>query len=451
LPLYLLFWVCDYIYVPDKKFEFLAYRLFTALVAYQTLLLSRRLKSYIGQQANVAFLMFVAALFISIMAYRAEGMSSPYYAGLNLVSIAALAFFPWSKAFYFINPIIIYAPFYLLAIFVAPADRNWQAMAINSFFVFSTILISILTRLFNEKLRTEEIKSRMALNQEVTNRDKIIEIKSKEAIDLGLLSQQFSPQVVNSIKSGEIKITDGIKRNKICAMFIDIVNSTERVVRIDQEKVNKVITMFLEDTTKYLLKYDITIDKFLGDGIFAFSNAPIKYDDYADRCLKASWEILAAIRERSFEYEKNWHQKLEIRIGISVGYANIGFYGPRKHFHSYTAIGPAVNLSSRLCGAGPVDGVVVDHDLMDALRDKEQFKFEFVGDLKLKGFESDIIKCYQLKDIVTQGDTVGLHECPTCSTIMYLDNDDSGFFVFKCRGCGNVAGQPNRPTIIKAA
>jgi adenylate cyclase len=438
--------------VPDKRLEFLGYRVFTAMVAYQTLLLSRRIKSYNGQQANVAFLMSICALFISVMAYRAEGMSSPYYAGLNLVAIASLAFFPWSKAFYFINPILIYAPFYLLALFASPANQNWKSLAINSFFIFSTIVISIITRLFNEKLRTEEIKSRMALNQEVTNRDKIIAVKSKEAIDLGHLSQQFSPQVVNSIKSGEIKITDGVKRTKICAMFIDIVNSTERVVRIDQEKVNRVITMFLEDTTKYLLKYDITIDKFLGDGIFAFSNAPISYNDYADRCLRAGWEILAAIQERSFEYEKNWHQKLEIRIGISVGYANIGFYGPRKHFHSYTAIGPAVNLSSRLCGAGPVDGIIVDHDVIEALRDREHFKFEALGDLKLKGFESDIIKCYQMKDLITQGNTEGLHECPTCTTIMYLDNDANGFFVFKCRSCGSVAGQPeSQASALKAA
>lgn len=449
LPLYLVFWLCDIIYAPELKYEFLVYRIITAVVAITVYFTSNKIKSYLGQQINVSVMIAVMASFITIMAFRTEGIASPYYAGLNLVAVGTLCFFPSSRLFYFLNPFLVYGPYYLLSLLSIKNTEDLKTLGIHSFFVVGTIVISFVIRHFNEKLRTEEIKSRIALHLEVTNRDKIIEIKSKEAIDLGHLSQQFSPQVVNSIKSGEIKITDGIKRSKICAMFIDIVNSTERVVRIDQEKVNKVITMFLEDTTKYLLKYDITIDKFLGDGIFAFSNAPVKHDDYADRCLKAAWEILAAIRERSFDYEKNWHQKLEIRVGLSVGYANIGFYGPRKHFHSYTALGPAVNLSSRLCAAGPVDGIIVDQDVIDALKHKDQFKFDLVGDLKLKGFESDIIRCYRVKDMVAPGETEGLHECPTCSTIMYLDTDPNGIFIFKCRSCGAIAGNQFLDNLIK--
>src|SRR5690606_16230039 len=146
------------------------------------------------------------------------------------------------------------------------------------------------------------------------------------------LSSQFSPQVVEAIKNKKINVSSGVRRAKICAMFIDIVNSTERVTRVDKEKVHNVISQFMDDTIKILLKYDLTIDKFLGDGVLAFSNDPVSYPDFIERTVNAAFEVREKIKDRAEFYENNWLSEFQVKTGIAVGYANVGFYGSERYF-----------------------------------------------------------------------------------------------------------------------
>lgn len=439
IPLYLVFWICDLIYMPDLKYEFLGLRLAVIPLCFGVRHFAKNITDYFRIQVLCLFFIGTLALYINAMIFLIGTPETPYYAGLNLVAVGTLAFIPWSKRFYLATVFFIFAPYLIYGTYWWLTHGSYISFFISLFFITGTITISFVMRFFNEALMEKDVKSRVALENEINNRDIIIKAKADEAVKLAYLSNQFSPQVVESIKSGKIDLNQGVHRSLICAIFIDIVNSTERVSRIDKDKTHKVITRFMDDVMGVLLKYDITIDKFLGDGILAFSNDPIKYDDFVERALRAAFEIRERIRLSSEYYIRYWMNELSIKVGIAAGYANVGFYGSEKHFRSYTAIGPVINMANRLCSIASPNQIIVDSDVVENCRGLTDFHFTSMGPQKIKGFESDLITIYEATSTGTINFVAkDIPECPTCKVILHLANDEKGHFVFKCRSCGYI-------------
>ena len=438
MPLYMAFWLCDLLYAPQFKWLFLIFRLFILLICNTVYRQIRRDISYEKGLKIALSLQFAMSFFITVMVFLTEGPRSPYYAGLNLVCVAMLAFIPWSRFFYFYAVAANYGLYYVGCLVLCHNILDYKSLAISSFFITGTVLISLVIRHFNTDIRAREFLSKIALEEEVASRDKVISEKTRESLKLAQLGSQFSPQVVHSIRSGLVTLEGAIHRSNICAIFIDIVRSTERILRIDQNDIKIVIGMFMEDTMKVLLKYDITIDKFLGDGVLAFSNDPVKHDDYIERTVNAAIEIRERIRGRNDKYLERWLSNFEVRIGLSVGFANVGFYGSEKFFRSYTAIGPVINLASRLCSTAEPNQILIPSDIANKL-DRNTFTLLPLGNKVLKGFESDIIKVFEVNsssDLTPTADDI--FECPQCKSIMHIDRDKSGIFVFKCRNCNYV-------------
>lgn len=438
LPLYFVFWLADLIYAPELKWEFLALRSTVIPISFLCMYLVKKVNS--ADKMEYVALMYVAGVSIpiAVMGIMVDGASTPYYAGLNLIAVGGLSFLPFSKRSFILGILATYLPFFSLSFFFTEDIMSFRLLLLNSFFMVGTVIICFLIRHFNERLRVSEIQSKFDLQDAINNRDRVIKTKTEEGIKLQALSNQFSPQVVHAIRSGEIDLEGRVHRSRICSIFIDIVNSTDRVVRIDKDSVDKVISMFMEDTIKTLLKYDITVDKFLGDGILAFSNDPIKYSDYVERVCLASQEIIQRIQSRKEEYEDYWMKEMEVCIGIAIGFANVGFYGSDRYFKAYTAIGPVVNMASRLCSEALPNQILMSKDVVNEI-DSMKFETEFIGKKNLKGFSDDVIKVYELK-ISDQLDkkSTKVYDCPKCDNILHLATSPEGFYTFKCRSCGFV-------------
>ena len=438
IPLFTVFWACDLIYVPALKWPFLAIRLLIVPVCLLVHRLSKQAKT--SAQAQSLAMLYAISLSggINLMIFLIQDPSTSYYAGLNLVAIGCLSFIPFTKKYYIGTAVGIYLPYYMIVLSSARGWHDLQGVAVNSFFILSSACICFLVRFFNEGIRTRELVARSKLKQELESREQIIRDKTEEAVRLNALSSQFSPQIVESIRSGKLKLESGGERAPICAIFIDIVNSTEKVTRIDKDKVEKVLSRFLDDTIKILLKYDITIDKFLGDGVLGFCNAPLRRPDYIQRVVRAALEVRDQINCDSDFYEKFWLSKLTIRVGIAKGYVNVGFYGSQKYYRSYTAIGPAVNLASRLCGAAEPDQIVVDFDVYEDV--KHQFDMSFLGKRTLKGFNDDMIHVYKVNGLKeSMVIKPGHNDCPKCSSMMSLETNSKGQFILQCKACGTEA------------
>lgn len=450
LPLFFLFWIVDLITYPEFKWTFLAIRALIVPLFYVTSKLSAKATSSLKIQRIACAYSIAMAGGINIMLYLINFPGSSYYGGLNLVATGCLSFIPFSRRYFVYTALGIYVPYYLVALGqLMQQPEHWSLLLANSFFIFSSVAICYLIRGFNESLRIKETTSRLQLHNELENRESIIRVQTDEAVRLRNLSTQFSPQIVDSIRSGKLKLESTGQRAEICAIFIDIVNSTDKVTRIDKDKVDRVLTKFLEDSIKILLKYDITIDKFLGDGILAFCNAPLPRADYASRVVKAALEIREKVMmDRGF-YETDWNGPLTLRMGIARGYVNVGFYGSKKYYQSYTAIGPAVNLASRLCSSAEPDQIIMEKDVYDLV--SNEVDTESLGKRSLKGFEQGSVQVYEVissKDR-TEKTAANMSECSSCGGILSLETNEQGQFVFMCRACCTIVDMKSYEDSLK--
>lgn len=437
IPLFLAFWGADLIYAYEFRWLFLGIRLAIIPLCLTMLFVTNRTNNSSKLKTLMVLYGFALASGINLMIYLIPDPGTPYYAGLGMIALGTLSFIPYSKIQFLLTSLAIYLPYYVIVFAKIDNRSDIEKIFLNSFFILGSICICFLIRFFNEESRNKELKAKLQLKQELENREEIIRLKTDEAVKLTQLSSQFSPQIVESIRQGKIDLDSSGQRAEICSIFIDIVNSTERVTRIDKDKVEKVLSRFLDDSIKILLKYDITIDKFLGDGVLGFCNAPLKRKDYTSRVLHAALEIREKINQDASFYEKYWQHALEVRVGIAKGFANVGFYGSQKYYKSYTAIGPVVNLASRLCSSANPMQIIVDNDVFEVVQ--HDFDMNFIGKKSLKGFGDDVIHAYEvLGPKVIQSSLAGQTDCKTCGTLLSLETDENGHFVFMCKTCCEV-------------
>ena len=442
--LYSGFWAIDYFFYSSHKWTFLLFRLIHLLFVGALALFfktERNLKAY--RIAGLLWATLASGLITAMIFVGGDSANSPYYAGLDLVAITAVFFIPYTPTTMYIGLIAIFLPYYLFWGIVDHFE-NLARVLTNSSFMLGTVLIALVIRKIGYYTRCSEVAAQAALANEIADREIVIHEKTQENIKLFKLSNQFSPQVVQAIRSGKIQISPFTRRDYIATINIDIVNSTERVVHVEKEKVHQVITMFLEDTVRTLLKYDVTIDKFLGDGILAFSNNPIQRDNFVERTVRAALEIMARIQSRQGEYKNYWMDRFKIRIGIALGHADVGFYGNDKYYKCYTAIGPVMNLACRLCASAEANQILVTQDIVEQLP-SGVFASRLVGERILKGFDDDTITCFSIDGYLNEdkgGVSMESLECPSCRHgILYLDTNTAKHFVFKCRHCGFVQNE----------
>ncbi len=392
-PILLGLWGLDLIYVPHLIWHCLAIRLTAIPFVFAILWLFRKPTTLARAQQIATASVIGNALVITALLWITEGISSPYYAGLNLITVA-MSCVPWTARYVILNLVLIYYPFLIMGIVKGGSPTQIRVLSIHFFFIAGTILMSVIMRLYMERLRMSEIKARLALKDEIVSRDGIIRVKTEEMVNLNQLAKQFSPQVVRAIQTGEITLEGSVKARQICAVFIDIVKSTDRLQMIPIDEFTQVIASFMRDTTHILLDHDITIDKYLGDGVLAFSGAPLTQDDYLLRVVHAASEIRDFFQRRQEKYALLWKHPFEVRFGIASGVANVGFYGSEKSFRSYTAIGEVVNLAARLCAAAEPNAILVDGPVYQLI--KELYETTPNPKKTFKGFDGRTFDIHRL-------------------------------------------------------
>lgn len=437
IPLFLLFWAADWVIYPELKWEFLGIRLLVVPLCLGARFLITRVQGFRTSQIIAVVVGLGVSSCINAIIYLIPDPVTPYYAGLNMAALGGLCFTPFTRRAFAILAAGTFVPYYAIVISKARGAEDYKEIFVYSFFIAGSIIICYLIRHFNETLHMQEIHSRVALQTELANRDRIIHEKTSEAVRLNTLSTQFSPQVVRAIREGRVDLEKGVHRAQICAIFVDIVGSTERVVRLDQQKVDKVLARFMDTVVSTFLKYDLTIDKFQGDGILGFANDPIQHKDFVQRTCYAALEVRELLQQDREFYLLNWKKEMQIRMGISVGYANVGFYGNKKFFRSYTAIGAPLPLASRLTNLAEPDQILIDCDVA-AILEVENFGLNRLGERVIKGFEGDQNIVYELVQAPQDrmGSFTGSLTCPHHpDAVLFLDTNDKGHYVMKCRHC----------------
>lgn len=163
-------------------------------------------------------------------------------------------------------------------------------------------------------------------------------------------SQYLSPTVIDNLIENPDMLKLGGEKREISVYFSDIQGFTSISEKLSPEALTELLNTYLSAMTDIILAHGGTIDKYEGDAIIAFWNAPTFQEDHAKRALEAAMECQATLETMRDELMKKCGKPVYQRIGLNTGPAVVGNMGSNKRF-DYTMLGDAVNLASRLEGA----------------------------------------------------------------------------------------------------
>ena len=180
----------------------------------------------------------------------------------------------------------------------------------------------------------------------------------------GAFGRYLSPVLVEQLANDPDKLKLGGETRQISALFCDIRGFTSLSERLAPEELTDLLNRFLTPLTEVILNEQGTIDKYMGDCIMAFWNAPVDVADHERRACSAALKMLDALAELNETLQREAAatgtsmQELRIGIGINSGSALAGNLGSEQRF-DYSILGDSVNLASRLEGQSKAYGVEI--------------------------------------------------------------------------------------------
>ncbi|MBW2967414.1 CHASE2 domain-containing protein [Candidatus Woesearchaeota archaeon] len=166
---------------------------------------------------------------------------------------------------------------------------------------------------------------------------------------LGAFEKYVSKDVISHILEHPDRLQLGGEKRTITVFFSDIRGFTTISEKLTPHQLVQLLNEYLSEMTAIILKYNGVVDKYMGDAIMAFWNAPLDQPKHAERAALASLEMEARLKELQEKWKKAGVPQLDIGIGLNTGPAVVGNMGSYDRF-DYTAMGDTVNLGSRLEG-----------------------------------------------------------------------------------------------------
>lgn len=170
--------------------------------------------------------------------------------------------------------------------------------------------------------------------------------------------QYLSPAVIEQIIAHPERLKLGGERKTISIFFSDLEGFTGISEKLDPEALTELLNTYLSAMTDIIHEDGGTVDKYEGDAIIAFWNAPLDQPDHAVRCVRAALRCQQKLEEMRPDFHNLIGRSLNMRIGLNTGIAVVGNMGSRFRF-DYTMIGDAVNLAARLEGINKQFGTSV--------------------------------------------------------------------------------------------
>ena len=214
----------------------------------------------------------------------------------------------------------------------------------GSFYVWSSSLV--LFDIFWSSISSIVVFGHASFNKYYRTYQEKMQIKKQ-------FQKYLSPDMVEELQKDPSKLKLGGERREMTFMFMDICGFTPISEayknRDDPEGLVELINKFLDVQTKIIINNRGTIDKYMGDCIMAFWNAPLDCEDHADLAVKSALEVLDATKKLNEELAPLNLPPINVGIGISTGECIVGNMGSELRF-DYSVIGDAVNLGARLEG-----------------------------------------------------------------------------------------------------
>lgn len=157
----------------------------------------------------------------------------------------------------------------------------------------------------------------------------------------------LSPEVIERIIENPSLLHLGGEQREITSFFSDVAGFTSISEKLTPEELVRLLNAYLSSMTDIILSSGGTLDKYEGDAIVAFWNAPLDQPDHALRACRVVLTCQKHLAELRSDFHKQFGHEIFMRIGLNSGPAVVGNMGSSQRF-DYTAIGDTVNLAARL-------------------------------------------------------------------------------------------------------
>jgi adenylate cyclase len=210
----------------------------------------------------------------------------------------------------------------------------------------------------------------------------LVEEKEKRKVR-SAFGQYLSPEVIRRLLLNPQLVEP--RKTEITVMFSDIRGFTTISEKLDAQELALFLNGYLSDMTRIVFSTRGTLDKYIGDAVMAFWGAPYEDSQHAVQACLAALEMIKHVRELQKKWAAEGKPALDIGIGLNSGVASVGNMGSELRY-GYTALGDAVNLSSRLEGLNKEYGthIIVNESTYTATMDGG-FLFRELDLIRVKG------------------------------------------------------------------
>ncbi|MCF6368493.1 adenylate/guanylate cyclase domain-containing protein [Rhizobium halophilum] len=220
-------------------------------------------------------------------------------------------------------------------------------------------------------------------------------------------SQYLSPNLVEKLAKDPEQLKLGGEKRELTILFCDVrgFSAIAEKLKDDPELLTQLVNRLLTPLSNVILEHRGTIDKYIGDCIMAFWNAPLPDPDHARNAVSAAQAMLQAVANLNAdlrseaEQTDQVHLELKVGIGINTGDCVVGNMGSDSRF-DYSALGDAVNLAARLEAASKDYGVPVLLGETTAEQVRESVELRELQSTTVKG-RSELSRVFTLASIAT--------------------------------------------------
>ncbi len=221
------------------------------------------------------------------------------------------------------------------------------------------------------------------------------EYKQKRFIS-STFKQYLSPAVIDKLVENPDSVKLGGELKDLSIFFSDIEGFTSISETMSPESLTEFLNEYLSAMSDIILDSGGTIDKYEGDAIIAFWNAPLNQNDHAKRAIEAAVACQNKLTKINTELAKKVGKPIKMRIGINTGSAVVGNMGSKSRF-DYTMIGDTVNLCARLEGLNKQFGTFTmcsEQNMKESIKAKTSLVFRELGKVMVVG-KNDCITIYE--------------------------------------------------------
>ncbi len=202
-------------------------------------------------------------------------------------------------------------------------------------------------------------------------------------------SHYVSPSIVNKLVQNPDLLKLGGESRELSIFFSDIEGFTSISEKLEPSLLIEMLHEYLDNLSTIIMDNQGTIDKYEGDAIIAFWNAPLDTPHHEQLAVKSALYCQQKISQLNPIFKKKYGVELKTRIGIHTGKVIVGNLGSSKHF-DYSFIGDAGNLAARLEGVNKIFGtkILLSKDTRDKVT---QVLFRKIGTIQVVGRKQAVI------------------------------------------------------------